>query len=216
MLDDAGVNVEGHAAGPDHASPKAVAAQHGRHVEHVAANAPAIGHGRQEADVAGQCAQIADMVGHSLQLQRHAAERLSASRNTSSAEGFDGAAVRGGMSGGAVAGERFRIVDACVDGAAQHRPFYAAMLVAQRDFQMVNRLAVALEAKMARLDDAGMNGTDGDFVDLFARHLRRSRSRRTFSVSENEPASATDAPAAERSIARRFRVRTDGLEDSRA
>ena len=75
------------------------------------------------------------------------------------------------MSGGAVAGKRLRVVDGARIGAAQHGPFHAAMLVAQRDFQMVDRLAVTLEAKMARLDDAGMDRTDGDFMDLFARHL---------------------------------------------
>ena len=36
---------------------------------------------------------------------------------------------------------------------------------------MIDRLAVALEAKMARLDDAGVDRADGDFMDLFARHL---------------------------------------------
>ena len=45
------------------------------------------------------------------------------------------------------------------------------MLVAQRDFQVVDRLAVALEAEMARLDDAGVDRADGHLVDLVAGHL---------------------------------------------
>ena len=165
------VDVESDAARPDHASPKAVAAQHGRHVEHVAANASAIGHGRQEADVARQRAEIADMVGNPLQLQGHAAEELTAGRDAGCAEGLDGAAVGGGMSGGAVAGQRLRVVDRARIGAAQHRPFHSAMLVAQGDFQVVDRLAVALEAEMAGLDDAGVDRADGHFMDLVARHL---------------------------------------------
>ena len=93
LLDDAGVGVESDAARPDHAAPKTVAAQHGRHVEHVAANASAIGHGGQEADVARQSAEVADMVGDPLQFQGHAAEELAAGGNAGRAEGFDGAAV---------------------------------------------------------------------------------------------------------------------------
>ena len=70
-----------------------------------------------------------------------------------------------------VAGERFRVVDGARIGAAQHRPLDAAMLIAQRNFQVVDRLAVALEAEMARLDDAGVDRADGHLVDLLARHL---------------------------------------------
>ena len=81
LLDDAGVDIESHAARPDQAAPEAVAAEQGRHVEHVAANASAIGHGGQEADVAGQRAEIADMVGDPLQLQGHAAEELAPGGN---------------------------------------------------------------------------------------------------------------------------------------
>ena len=51
------------------------------------------------------------------------------------------------------------------------RPLDAAMLIAQRDFQMINRFAVALESEMARLDNAGVNRSDGDFVNLVAGHL---------------------------------------------
>ena len=111
------------------------------------------------------------MVGNPLQLQGQAAEELAAGGDARCAEGFDGAAVRGGMPGGAVAGKRLRVVDRAPIGAAQHRPLHAAMLVAQGDFQMVDRLAVTLEAKMAGLDDAGMDRTDRHFMDLLARHL---------------------------------------------
>ena len=49
---------------------------------------------------------------------------------------------------------------------ADERPLDPAMLVAQRDLQVKDLLAVALEAEMPRLDDAGVNGTDRDLVDL--------------------------------------------------
>ena len=40
------------------------------------------------------------------------------------------------------------------------------MLVAQRDLQVKDLLAVALEAEVARLDDAGVNRPDRDLVNL--------------------------------------------------
>ena len=43
-----------------------------------------------------------------------------------------------------------------------------AMLVAERDLQVKDLLAVALEAEMSRLDDAGVNRADRDLVDLLA------------------------------------------------
>ena len=55
--------------------------------------------------------------------------------------------------------------------SAEHRPFHAAMLITQRNLQMVDRLAVALEAEMTGFDDSGMNRPDGNLMDLFAGHL---------------------------------------------
>ena len=46
------------------------------------------------------------------------------------------------------------------------------MLIAERDFQVQHFFARALEAEMARLDDAGVNGTDRDFVNFAAIHAK--------------------------------------------
>ena len=43
-----------------------------------------------------------------------------------------------------------------------------AVLVAERDLQVEDLLAVALEAEMPRLDDAGVDRADRDLVDLLA------------------------------------------------
>ena len=67
------------------AAAEAVAAQGGRQIEHVAANAAAIGHGGQEADIAGQRAEIAEVVGHAFQFQGHAAEELGPCRHAAAA-----------------------------------------------------------------------------------------------------------------------------------
>ena len=52
--------------------------------------------------------------------------------------------------------------------SADQRPLGATMLITERDLQVEDMLAVALEAEMPRFDDAGVNGTDRDFVDLFS------------------------------------------------
>ena len=75
------------------------------------------------------------------------------------------------MPGGGVAAKRLGIMNGPRVGAAEHGPLHAAMLVAQADFQMVYRLAVALEAEVARLDDARMDRAHGHFVDLVAGHV---------------------------------------------
>ena len=62
----------------------------------------------------------------------------------------------------------FHQVDRPLVGAADQGPLDAAMLVAQRDLQVKDLLAVALEAEMPRLDDAGVDRTDRDLVDLLA------------------------------------------------
>ena len=51
---------------------------------------------------------------------------------------------------------------------ADQRALDAAVLVAERDLQVEDLLAVALEAEVARLDDAGVHRADRDLVDLLA------------------------------------------------
>ena len=51
-------------------------------------------------------------------------------------------------------------------GTTDERALHAAVLIAKGDLQVEDVLAVALEAEVSRLDDAGVDGTDGDLVDL--------------------------------------------------
>ena len=55
-------------------------------------------------------------------------------------------------------------------GPADHGLLDAPVLVPQVDLQVVDGLAVALEPEVARLDDAGVDGTHGDLMHLFAAH----------------------------------------------
>ena len=67
-----------------------------------------------------------------------------------------------------VAGHVFHQVNGALVRPADQGPLDAAMLVAERDLQVEDLLAVALEAEMPRLDDAGVNRADRDLVDLLA------------------------------------------------
>ncbi len=99
-----------------------------------------------------------------------AAQRLGAQRRRGTGQGFDGLAVGQRVADGRVAGHRLHVVDRALRRPADERPLDAAMLIAERDLQVKDMLAVALETEMARLDDARMDGPDGDLVDLVAVH----------------------------------------------
>ena len=66
LLGARAVHVPGYAAGPHQAAAKAAAANGRRGIQKVAAQPAAVGRGRQEADVAGQRAEVARVVGQPL------------------------------------------------------------------------------------------------------------------------------------------------------
>ena len=68
------------AAGPDPAAAEPAAAQFRGEVQHVTTQAAAIGCCRQEANIAGQGTEIADMIGDPLQFDRHGTQRIGARR----------------------------------------------------------------------------------------------------------------------------------------
>src|SRR5512133_2684594 len=65
-----------------------------------------------------------------------------------------------------------------VDGRARHQALDALVDVTEALFQPHDGLAIGGEAEMPRLDDAGMNRTDGDLVQVFSLG-RQERVRRT-------------------------------------
>ena len=79
--------------GPDQAAAEAAAAQERGQVQEVAAEPAAVRGGRQEADVAGQRAQVAGVVGQPLQFQGDAAQHLGADRDLAAGQGLDRLAV---------------------------------------------------------------------------------------------------------------------------
>ena len=77
------------------------------------------------------------------------------------------------MADGRVAGHGFNLAHRRAMRPSRQRLFRAAMLITERNFQMQHFLAVALKTKMARLNYAGVNRPDGDFVNFTARHFKK-------------------------------------------
>jgi hypothetical protein len=167
-VDERSVDVEAHAARADQAAPEAAAAEGRRHVQEVAAQAPAEGGRRKVGDVVRERAEVPDVVREALELERDASQRLRARRLLAAGQRLDHLAVGRRVSDRGVARERLRIVDGALARSADHRPLDAAVLVAERDLEMEDVLAVALEAEVPGLDHAGVNGPDGHFVHFVA------------------------------------------------
>ena len=70
------------------------------------------------------------------------------------------------MPGAGVAGQGFGNVHAAPVRATAQHAFDAAVLVAERDFEMEDPFAVTVEAEMPGLDDPGMDRADRDLMHL--------------------------------------------------
>ena len=70
-----------------------------------------------------------------------------------------------------VSGNGFGEMHGAAVRPALQRPLDAAVLVSERDLEMDDPFAVAIEAKMPGLDDAGVDRADRDFMDFGAGHL---------------------------------------------
>ncbi len=81
---------------------------------------------------------------------------------------FEDANVRRRVADRCVAGERLHVVDRSLVRAKGERALDSAVLVAERDLEVEDLLAVALEAEVSRLDDPGVHGADGHLVHLLA------------------------------------------------
>ena len=112
------------------------------------------------------------MISEALEFEGDGAEPLGAERGLSTGEGFHDGGVSGGVGDGGVAGDGFHLAHCGTVRAARKGFLDASMLVAEGDLEMDDFLAGALEAEVAGLNDAGVNGADGDFVDFAAINLK--------------------------------------------
>ena len=215
------IQVERDSAGPDQAPAEPIAAQKRRQVQHVPANPAAIGSGGQKSDIAGQRSQISDVVGNALQLQRYAADRLGAGRDAHPGEGFNGLAIGSRVADRRVARQRFHVMDRPRRRPSGQRSLYAAMLISERDLQVIDILPVALEPEVPGFDDARMHGAHRDLMDFFSLDAEKLRipdddlsvpmpriPGRREAAAGSESASARDGRRAARPTARRSPART--------
>ena len=113
------------------------------------------------------------MVRKPLQFQRDTAQGLCARRRVAIRQRLERLAVGRRVADRRVARQRSHVKDRARSRAADQRALDAAMLVAERDFEVEDLLAVALEPEMAGLDDARVDRADRDLMDLLAADLEK-------------------------------------------
>jgi len=161
-----GAEVGGHPAGAHQAATEAVAAEHGGGIQIVPAQPAAECRSGEEADVAGQSPDIADMVGQPFQLESHQAQRRGPRRRRAAAQGLDGLAPGAGMADAGVTGDRLDLMGGGGTRSAEQQPLDITMLIAECDLQVHDLLTVALETEVSRFDHAGVHRAHRHLVDF--------------------------------------------------
>jgi hypothetical protein len=118
--------------------------------------------------IAGERAQVADMIGEALELERDSTNCLAARRFVTACEGLDGAAECARMSDDGIAGNGLGDENRSAALRALEQPLDATVLIAKHYFQRKNLFAVRLESKMTGLDDTGVYGANSDLVHFIA------------------------------------------------
>ena len=162
--------VESHTARPDEPPAEPGAAELRRHVEEVAPETPAEGRRGQVRHVARERAEIAGMVGQPFELERDSPEGLRACADPGPRERLDQVGVGQRVADRRVARGRLHVVDRPFRRSPDERGLDAAVLIAEGDLEMEDVLAMTLETEVAGLDDARVDGPDGDLVDFGSGH----------------------------------------------
>ena len=118
------------------------------------------------------------MIGQPFQLQGQGAQELRPRGHAAARQGLDRLAVCRRVPDRRVPGQRLRVVDGPRVRPADEGPLDAAVLVAQRDLEVVDLLAMALEPEVAGLDDPRVDRADRHLVDLLAVHAEEPRHAR--------------------------------------
>ncbi len=130
---------------------------------------------RREPDPRADLADVVEVVVEPLQLEEQGAGAAKG-RARPQAGG-----LLGGLRAGHAVGHRAgaagvaQHVDELREGAPLGQALEVAVLVEEAGVEMDDALADRVEAEMARLDDARVDGADGDLVDVVSRHGRGPR-----------------------------------------
>ena len=146
-----------------------VAAQRQEQVEAVAAHPAEIRGGGLIGDVAGDGAEIAEVIGEPLELERDAADGLGPRRLLRPRQRLDGAAVSPTVADHRVARDRFGDQHRAGPVELLEQPLDSAMLVSQHDVELEHLLPQGLVPEMPWLDDPGVDRAHRDLVHVLAR-----------------------------------------------
>ena len=130
-----------------------------------------LGKAEGQRGVVAERAQIAEVVGDALALQHQGAQQEGARRRADAAGGLDGAGIGPGVGAGRVARDAAGQARALGEVFADEQPLDALVLVAEALLQAQQALADHRKSEVARLDDAGMDGADGNLVRALAADL---------------------------------------------
>ena len=148
---------------------EAVSRKNNEEVQKLTADPSVISGRRIEGHVAAQGAKVADMAGQAFQLKGSGAQGPSRYiRIVTQGQGFHCLGIGDAVGHGCIPGNSFDHYRQAFERERRQELFNAAVLVAQLNFEMQDLFADALETEVAGLDDAGMDGTDTDLVDLFS------------------------------------------------
>ena len=120
------------------------------------------------AGIVADCADVADVVRHALQLGHDAPQQDRPRRHRPAERRLDGPGVGPGIRDRAVARQAAGQTRTALDIGADEKPLDALVHVTQPLLEPHHRLAVGGEAEMAGLDDAGMDRADRNLVQALA------------------------------------------------
>ncbi len=126
------------------------------------------GSGR-EAHSGADGADIVQMVVQPLQFEQYRAGAGQFGLRPQPQERLGRLGVGHGVADGAGGAGALRVGQALLEGAALRGPLQAAVLVEEAKVEMEHLLPDHVEAEVARFDDPGVDGTDGDLVHVVAR-----------------------------------------------
>ena len=113
-------------------------------------------------------ADIGDMIVEPFELEQNDSEVRRARWNGHAGERFDRLTKREGVRHARVAGNSLGQFESLGERGGLEELFNAFVDEIHARFEIDDRFAFDAEAKMTGLDDAGVDGTDGDFINAFA------------------------------------------------
>src|SRR5262249_4014365 len=132
--------------------------------ESMLAQDAALGESKREGRVVANGADVAEMVGKTLELSHERAEPDGAIRNLDLERRLDGLRKGEPVGDGTVPRCPPRELRPLVEAGSGHERVGALVHVAEPLLEPHHRLAIGREAKMPRLDDAGMDRPDRDLM----------------------------------------------------